>query len=152
MKLARFNQPSLWPSNAQDPFTALRDEFNRLFAAPLFEPSLDAFHGWSPAVDIHEDKDSFIVQSELPGLKKEQIDISLHENVLTISGERKTESNQESANVSRSERYFGKFQRSVTLPKAVDPSKVKASYQDGLLTVTLSKAEGAKPRQIEIHA
>jgi len=152
MKLARFNRPELWNLSTQDPFTAFRDELNRLFAGPVFEPSLDALNHWAPAVDVYEDNESVIVQAELPGLKKEEIDIHLHENTLTVAGERKHESKTETATVSRSERYFGRFQRSVGLPKAVDSSKVKASYKDGLLVITLPKAEEARPRQIQVHA
>lgn len=152
MKLARFNRPELWNLNTQDPFTTFRDELNRLFGGSAFEPSLDALNHWAPAVDVYEDKESVIVQAELPGLKKEEIEISLHENLLTIAGERKQESKEDSAAVSRSERYFGRFQRSVGLPKAVDASKVKAAYKDGLLTITLPKAEEARPRQIQVHA
>jgi HSP20 family protein len=83
-------------------------------------------------------------------MKKEEIDISLHDGVLTISGERKQEREAKNGDTFRSERYFGKFQRSVTLPASVDGGKVKASYKDGILRVELPKAEEAKPRQIEV--
>jgi HSP20 family protein len=90
------------------------------------------------------------VKVELPGLKKDQINLSLHEGVLTISGERKQEQETKQGDTFRSERYFGKFQRSVTLPTAVDSGKVKATYKDGILTVDLPKAEEAKPKQIAV--
>ena len=85
---------------------------------------------------------------ELPGLKKEEIEISLHDDTLTISGERKREESSEQEFLT--ERLYGKFQRSLTLPTAVDAEKVKASYKDGLLQVVLPKAEEAKPKQIEV--
>jgi len=86
---------------------------------------------------------------ELPGMRREDIEISLHDGTLTISGERKREtSNGERAE--RTERYIGKFRRSVTLPTRVDANKVSATYRDGILTVTLPKAEEAKPKQIPV--
>jgi HSP20 family protein len=90
------------------------------------------------------------VKVELPGMKKDEIEISLHDGVLTVSGERKTENEVKEGQTFRSERYFGKFQRSVTLPTAVDAGKVKAAYKDGVLTIDLAKAEEAKPKQIEV--
>jgi len=126
----------------------LRDEVNRLFESPLAGLT-QAFNSWSPAVDLYEDKDNVVVKAELPGMKKEEIDVSLHEGALTISGERKIE-REEKGETYRSERFFGRFQRSVMLPSAVDESKVSASYKDGILTITLPKSEEAKPKQIEV--
>ena len=86
---------------------------------------------------------------ELSGMRREDIEISLHDGTLTISGERKREtSNGEKAE--RTERYIGKFRRSITLPTCVDATKVSATYRDGILTVTLPKAEEAKPKQIPV--
>ena len=82
-------------------------------------------------------------------MRKEDIEISLHDGVLSISGERKEETTSEGA--TRTERSFGKFRRSVTLPSRVDVNQVKAAYKDGILTVTLPKAEEAKPKQIQIN-
>jgi HSP20 family protein len=115
-------------------------------------PSRDTglFGGWSPALDVYDDKDNFVVKVELPGMKKEDIGLSLHDGMLTISGERQHERKNESGETFRSERYFGKFQRSVALPALVDASKVTASYKDGILTVDLPKSEEAKPKQIEV--
>ena len=95
--------------------------------------------------------DNVIAVVELPGMRKEDIEISLHEGTLTINGERKSESsNGEKAE--RTERYIGKFRRSITLPARVDANKVSATYRDGILTVTLPKAEEAKPKQIQVNA
>jgi HSP20 family protein len=115
-------------------------------------PSRDTglFSGWSPSLDLYDDKDAFVVSVELPGMKKEEIDISLHDGVLTVSGERKHERENKEGQTFRSERYFGKFQRSVSLPASVDASSVKASYKDGILSISLPKAEEAKPRQISV--
>jgi len=128
----------------------LQDEVNRMldFSFPSRDTGL--FSGWSPALDLYDDKDDFVAKVELPGMKKEDIQISLHEGVLTVSGERKHEFEGKEGETFRSERYFGKFQRSVSLPAMVDGSKVSATYKDGILTITLPKAEEAKPRHIEV--
>jgi HSP20 family protein len=84
-------------------------------------------------------------------MKKEDIDVSLHDGSLSISGERKSEEKVDEGEVYRSERFFGRFQRTVALPAAVDAGKIKAQYQDGVLTVTLPKAEEAKPKQIDVQ-
>src|SRR5205807_9988386 len=106
--------------------------------------------GWSPALDLYDNKENFLVKAEVPGMKKEDIEISLHDGVLTVSGERREEKKHEGADIHRSERFVGRFQRTLTLPSDVDADKVKASYQDGILTVTLPKSEAAKPKQIQI--
>jgi HSP20 family protein len=116
-----------------------------------FARTNEFFNGWVPAVDVLEDKDSIIVRAELPGIKKEDIDLSLHEGVLSLSGERKEKGRSEDSETYRSERFYGRFHRTVTLPKPVAADKVQASYKDGLLTVTLPKTEEAKPRQIEVN-
>jgi len=104
----------------------------------------------APALDLYESGDHFVAVVELPGMRKEDIDISLHDGTLTISGERKREStNGETAQ--RSERYVGTFRRSIALPTRVDATKVTASYQEGILKVTLPKDEEAKPKQIQVN-
>jgi HSP20 family protein len=133
-----------------DQLTNIRDEINRLFESPLENCSSDVFNTWAPALDLYEDKDNLVVRAELPGMKKEDIDLSLHENVITVSGERKNEKKYEGGQTSREERFFGRFTRSMKLPKQVEGTKVKAAYKDGVLTVTLPKVEEAKPRQIQI--
>jgi len=127
---------------------------NRLFdlSAPGFGTREDRLLGvWSPPLDVFQDKDRVFVKCELPGMKKEDIQISLHENTLTISGERKQEREVKEGEGFRSERFFGRFHRSVTLPVTVQTSDVKAQYKDGILAVTLAKAEEAKPKQIEVQ-
>jgi HSP20 family protein len=122
--------------------TNLQDELDRLFETQLT--------GWLPALDVQEDKDSFTVRVELPGLKREEIQVALQDGALTISGERKTETASEGVEVHRSERCYGKFQRVLTLPASVPADQVKAAYKDGILTVTLPKAEEVKPKQIDV--
>jgi HSP20 family protein len=152
MSIIRYQTPgsSTWPSLER--WSSLRDDLNTLLEFPLwssFERQGQLLNGWSPALDLYQDHDNMIVVVELPGMRKEDIEISLHDGTLTISGERKAETgNGEKAE--RTERYIGKFRRSLTLPTRVDSNKVTATYRDGILTVTLSKAEEAKPRQIKV--
>lgn len=106
--------------------------------------------GWSPPVEMYEKTDRFVVRAELPGMKKEDIDISLVGDTLTISGERKPEADIKDEEYLRCELCYGKFSRSITLPSAVDANKVEATYENGILLITLPKAEEAKPKKIEL--
>src|ERR1035437_4246123 len=141
--LTRWQRPELatWPESGR--LTDLRDEIDRLFESPLAEwaRSSNLLSGWTPALDLYEDKDNLFVKVELPGMKREDIDVSLHEGCLSVSGERKGESKHEDAEVYRAERFFGRFQRTITLPTPVAADKVKAQYKDGILTVTLPKTK-----------
>jgi HSP20 family protein len=151
MNIIRYhNQGRSDLAQAFDRFAVLRGELDRLFDssfAPAFRTP-GSSNRWTPALDVYQDKDQFTVVAELPGLKKEDIELSLHDGVLTISGERKQEKKGEEGY--KNERFFGRFQRSVTLPSSVDSDKVRATYQDGILKVVLPKAEEAKPKQIEV--
>ncbi len=141
MKLMPYQRPSLaWPTFGR--LTSLQDELDRLFEAPMT--------GWAPALDVHEDKESFSVRVELPGMKREDIEVSLQDGALVITGERKEEKVTEGTEVHRQERFYGKFTRALTLPAAVAGEKVKAQYKDGILTVTLPKAEESKPKAITV--
>jgi len=127
----------------------MRAEMDRVFESTgSFSASPAPLSRWNPAVNVYQDKDRFTVVVELPGLKKEEIEISLHDDTLTISGERKREESSEQEFLT--ERSYGKFQRSLTLPSAVDAEAVKANYKNGLLQVVLPKAEQTKPKQIEV--
>jgi len=150
MSLIRYQAPELANWGSFDRLASLRDEMNRLFDFSF--PSRDSglFSGWSPALDVYDEKDSLLVKVELPGMKKEDIQINLQNGVLTVSGERKHEFEKKEGETFRSERYFGKFQRSVTLPTQVASDGIKASYKDGVLAIRLPKAEEAKPRQIDV--
>src|SRR5438093_6235991 len=151
--LTRWQRPELatWPTFGR--LSNLREEIDRLFEAPLAEwaRSSQLLSGWSPALDVYEDKDNFVVKAELPGMKREEIEVSLQDGGLSISGERKSEEKYEEGEVYRAERFFGKFQRTVTLPTPVAVDKVKAQYKDGILTITLPKTEEAKPKQIDVN-
>jgi HSP20 family protein len=151
--LIRWNRPDIatWPGLGR--LTNLRDEIDRLFESPLAELAHGSqiLSGWTPALDLYEDKDKFVVKVELPGMKREDIEVSLHEGSLSICGERKSEEKRGDAEVYRTERFFGRFQRTVSLPAPIAADKVKAAYKDGVLTVTLPKSEEAKPKQIEVN-
>lgn len=152
MRLARYQRPDLWTRYGFNRLTSLQDEISRLFESSFTNgEGSDVFNTWAPALDVYEDSDSLIVRAEIPGMKKENIEISFKENVLTISGERHPEKRAEGSQPAREERFFGRFTRSISLKKQVNLTSVKAAYNDGILTVTLPKAEEAKPRQIEVQ-
>jgi HSP20 family protein len=151
--LMRWQRPMLPRWTGFGGLTDLRDEIDRLFEAPLAELARGSqlLSGWTPALDLYEDKDGFTLKAELPGMRKEDIELSLHDGSLSISGERKHEEKHSDAEVYRAERFYGRFQRTVTLPTPVAADKVKAQYKDGILTVTLPKTEEAKPKHIEVN-
>jgi HSP20 family protein len=103
-----------------------------------------------PVVDVVERESSFDINVELPGVKKEDVKITVHDGVLTVSGEKKYEEERKGTDYHRAERAYGSFQRSFTLPKGVSPEKIEASYTDGVLIISLPKVEEAKPKEIEV--
>ena len=152
MSIIRYQTPdsTLWRS--MDRWANLRDEINGLFEGtwPNTTRQTQLFNGWTPALDVYQTTDDVVAVVELPGMRKEDIEISLHDGMLTIGGERKGET-PEGDKTARSERFEGKFRRSISLPTRVDANKVNATYKDGILTVTLPKAEEVKPKQIQVN-
>jgi len=106
---------------------------------------------WVPAVDVFEEPDAIRIAAEIPGVKPEDIKISLEGNLLTIHGTKQQEAEEKTERVHRYERTYGAFERSFTLPASVEPKEIKANYDNGVLTITLPKSERAKPRQIEVQ-
>ena len=106
---------------------------------------------WVPPVDIFEGTDEIRIQAEVPGVRPEDVKISVEGNVLTVQGTKQQAAEKHTERVHRYERTYGSFERSFTLPTTVDAAKIKAGYENGVLTVTLPKAEKAKPRQIQIE-
>jgi HSP20 family protein len=107
---------------------------------------------WLPSVDVFEDKESLKIVAELPGLKPEDVKITLENSTLTLRGEKKQVAEEKTERVHRYERSYGSFERSFSLPNTVDADKVAASFENGVLTITLPKAEKAKPREIAVAA
>jgi HSP20 family protein len=149
MTLIRFQPQSAAVSPEAAPGDLLRDFMNLHF--PFFPKEKAGMNTWSPALDVHDAKDTFTVTLEAPGLKKEDFEISFHDGALSIAGERREEKESGDKTYFRRERFFGRFARTVALPAEVKADAISASYKDGVLTVTLPKAEEAKPKQIEVN-
>jgi HSP20 family protein len=132
----------------------LQSEMNRLFNTAFDTPAGQggAMRRWMPAMDLLETGDQFVLRADLPGLSEEDVNIELEDSTLTVSGERKAEHEQEGEGYYRLERSFGSFQRSLTLPKGVDPESVTAGFDRGVLEVRIPKPEERKPRRIHIGA
>lgn len=141
--------------NVWEPFRDLRrmhDEMDRLFSSlwPAGDGELTKTSVWLPAVDVYEEKDQIIVQAELPGVNKDDLSLSLTEDTLTIKGQRKFEHEEKQEGYYRVEGRYGGFQRTLELPVPVKADAVKAEYKDGILKITLPKAEAAITREIKI--
>jgi len=134
----------------------LRSAMDRLFEeafTPVVRPSLvEKVWTLTPAVDMYETDDEVVVKATIPGVKPEDLDITVTGNVLTIKGEVKEEKKVEEANYIRQERRFGMFRRDLTLPVEVDVEKAKAEFENGVLILTLPKVEAAKPKRLEVKA
>ena len=139
-----------------DPFRDLRslqEEVNRLFTGNMarsFDEEGIARGSWSPSVDIYENKDQIVLEAELPGMKREDFDLSVENNTITLRGERHFEKKDETDNYHRVERAYGSFTRSFTLPNTVSAEGAAAEYTNGVLRVTMPKREDTKARRIEI--
>ncbi len=130
---------------------SLQDEVERAFRQAFGDRSSASPAGaFSPALDVEETEEAFTLHVELPGVDADQVEVSLEENVLTIAGERRFYDEREAEGFRRIERHFGRFHRAVRLPDRVDAEGVTAGYRDGLLTITVPKAEEAKPRRIQV--
>jgi len=134
--------------------TILQNQMNRLFEDALhtWPTESDSTSVWSPTADIYETDNDLILQADLPGIDPKQIDVRVENNMLTIRGERCFEPKVKQENFHRVERSYGTFSRSFTLTTAVDSEKVQANYKNGVLSITLPKAEQAKPKRIQIAA
>ncbi len=135
-----------------DPFRDVGDlqsEMNRMFDGFFGRSAPGMDRVWAPAVDVFETKDDVVVTVELPGMTEKDVQVSITGDILTIKGEREVASTARES-VYRSERWHGKFERSLSLPLAVQADKVKATYREGVLTINLPKAEELKPKAIKI--
>lgn len=155
MALIRFK-----PEREISTWTPFRDlvnmqrEVGRVFDSLFADVDGDGNYmaSWSPRADVIENNEAYVIKTELPGVDKNDVKITLHENVLTFKGEKKQEKEENGKNFHRIERSYGGFERSFTLPAGVKNDKIDASYKDGILTITLPKAEQAKPKEIEVKA
>lgn len=129
----------------RDPFVRLMDTFFNGEATQELSN-----RNWSPAVDIRETEDAYMVHAELPGLSKDDINITLENNILKLTGERRFEKDVDEEQFHRVERAYGTFTRAFSLPSRVDSDGVEAKFKDGVLTLTVPKVEEAKPRRIDI--
>ena len=137
------------------PWNALRDietHFNRFFSEGWPEFSGAGKRSWVPAIDLREDENAFVVEADMPGLKKEDIHLEVIDNVLTVRGERKEAAEQKDKNVHRVERSYGSFQRSIEVPGGFAADKVEAKFEDGVLRVTLPKRAEQRPKHIKVEA
>jgi HSP20 family protein len=133
----------------------LQTEMNRLFNTFFDEGdngngAARARRRWAPAVDLFEREDTLVLKADLPGLGEDDVQIEVHDNALTISGERRAEFEDKQQGYYRVERAFGSFARSLSLPEGVDADKIRASFDNGVLEVTIPKPEKTQPRRIEI--
>jgi len=131
---------------------AMSNRFNRTLNDPLTPRTEDAFGAWAPPVDIFEKLDHLVIRAEIPGVQKEDMDVRIEHGVLTLHGERKQDTEIREENAHRMERVYGTFTRSFALPTTVDAERVSATYKDGVLEVSIPKAESSKPKQVEIKA
>lgn len=153
MTLIPWRQKEVW----RDPFSELeniQNEINKLFDVSLTRDSghniglLDG--AWRPAVDMYDSKDTILVKADVPGLRKDDIEVMVQGDTLIIKGEKKQEKEVHEEDYARMERYYGSFQRAIRLPSEVQTEKVGASYENGVLKLTLPKSEQAKPKQIKV--
>ena len=153
MFLRRLNT---WPaserSSSFDELDRMKRQMDQLFGQLAGTRTTEQFAGVFPLFNVTEDKDNFYVRAELPGLKPDDIDISVTADSLSISGERKIESQAKDVQYHRREREAGTFSRIINLPGQIDTEKVEARNRNGILTITLGKAEATKPKQISIKA
>ena len=140
--------------NVLPEMSILQRQMNRLFdeATENWNGDANTPNGWSPETDIYETETDLVLQADLPGFSAKDIDIVVENNVLTIRGERQFEAKAQPEGLHRMERSYGKFSRSFTLPASVNAQKIQANCKNGVLTVTLAKAEHARPKRIQIAA
>lgn len=134
---------------------AAQDEMNHVLDTVLGRRPRGAYRReatWVPRVDVYEGQDAFVIRAELPGMRQDEIEVSIHKNILTLRGERKPDAKVKEENYHRRERFTGPFHRSLSLSSAVDTAGVKAVYRDGVLEIRLPKKDEARPRTIKVEA
>jgi HSP20 family protein len=151
--LSRWNRNTPERKRRRDPFTALQREINDLFDRDFWDfgnmPSLFD-EGFSPAIDVKDHENRLEVRCDLPGVDKDDVDVTVSDNVLTVKGEKKGETEDKDGDYYRKESWSGSFQRSVQLPDSVNTEKAEAEMKNGVLTLTLPKKEEGKRKQIDV--
>ena len=139
-----------------DPFrdmVTLREKMNRLFEDVFTSRSEDkefTTSSWAPAVDIFETENELVMSAEIPGVDEKDIEIKIEDNTLSLKGERKFEKETKEENYHRIERSYGSFYRAFTLPNSIDPEKIQAEHENGILRITMPKRQELKPRKVKI--
>ena len=135
-------------------FSTLQNEMNRLFNTVFDAPTAgnggNTLRRWMPAMDLVETDDHFVLRADLPGLSEDDVDVTLENDVLTVSGQRKAETETREKGYYRVERAYGSFRRSLSLPEGVDPDAIEANFDKGVLEVRIPKPEQRKPRKVAI--
>ena len=157
----RFEEDIVRPLMHASPFRPIPelDDMRRKFEEEIVKPVMRSVYGhipeemkgWAPAVDVIEKGDNLVVKVELPGMKQEDIDVSVSDDTLTVKGERKPESGVKDEDYARSEITHGSFYRSVALPSGVETRNIEAVYEDGILRVTLQRVSEAKPKKVTVQ-
>ncbi len=132
-------------------FREIRDRMNRLFSELVSRSLEDWFTGNFPLADLWEEDDRYVLQVEMPGVKKEDVKLTVQDGVLILQGERKQRELPEDANYLRNEITYGEFSRSIILPNKADVEKISANYKDGVLEVVIPKKEEEKPKEVKIQ-
>jgi HSP20 family protein len=142
--------------NEHDPFESLlrfQDDLSRAIGPRTGQPREHvSTRVWSPVVDVYEDADAIVIKTDLPGVNQDEIDVEMNNDTLTIRGERKFDDEERRDKYVRVERQYGSFQRSFTIGVAIEADKIKAVYKNGILELTLPKAEATKPRKVQVAA
>ena len=153
MSIVRWNparELATFPSDVVNMQREINKMFDSFFRGGSTEEGLSGTSAWAPAVDVAERDNEYQVKVELPGVSKDDVKITMQDDILTIRGEKKQEKESKASSYHRVERSYGSFQRSFTLPTSVRHDGIEASYREGILTITLPKAEESKPKQIEV--
>jgi HSP20 family protein len=140
-----------WNPNLPARTPAYYDEIDRLFEGFLGRPFSLTASRVAPPVDVEETKDAYVLRVDLPGFSREDVKVRFTGDTLTLSGERKREGEKKDGTVHHTERVYGSFERSFTLPEPVKAGEVKATYKDGVLEIRVPKADEAKVREIEVQ-
>lgn len=152
MSLVRWKpvQTLPFPSDLMSVQREINKMFENVFRGGILDEETLGSAGWVPAADVSENDNEFTLQLELPGVTKDDVRITMQDNAITIRGEKKQEKESRKGNAHRVERSYGSFERTFSLPAVVKSEKIEATFSNGILTVTLPKAEEARPKQVEV--